>query len=321
MIREMLVALFIVVLLAGGNAVASSLPGGPTWSYTVTNNTIPTGNYLILDVDGPPNGTFTVTLNPEPFNSSQPVFDQIYQEPKTPSLANGTASAEVRINTTYFAIEALQVTVANAQGIRIGTPSLVFITVGTATQVLEAQIVQLQYDIEVNASRIQSLLYERTELENADAWAVGTCAALFAILLFLIIFTRTAAAEKRLGKKIRRVGRAFAIGGPGYIDHTGAFEVPEEIPKVDPDEIWVANLCPICRLPHTRQKLVDHLMGPTHKLTLLECDQYIRVSEDARRRMQHFFETERKEARELQPKGTAKVGLDLTDVLDLSGES
>lgn len=315
MIRETCVALALVVLMAGGSVMASSVPGAPQWSFNLTQNSVPTGNPILIDVFGPPNGTFSVAVNPEPFNSSQPVFDQVYQEPAHPSLANGTSSAEVQINTTYIAIEAYQITVANSQGVHIGTPALVFVTIGTPTQILEAQIVQLQYDLSENASRVKSLLYEQTILESYDAYAVGTAAAFFAITTFLIVFTRTAAAESRLGKKLRKAGRSLTFGGPGYIDHTGGFEVPEEPPRPDPEKIWVANLCDICRLPHTRPKLIEHLMGPIHKLTLAECDLYIKASEDARRRVQRYFQAERKDARDRPAPGTSTTGLDLTDVL------
>jgi hypothetical protein len=316
MIREVTVAIGLSVLIVIGTGMAAAqVVQTPNWFIQIPQYNVTYGDLLLVDVYGPPNGTFWVTLSSEPFNSSVPVFQQEYQEPAVNLLPNGTASGEVRINTTFFDIGGLKLNVFQADGAEIGS-ALVFIGIGGSTSVLQAEITQLQYDLEENATRLLGLLYQQGHLENDLLYTVITATVLFAIEIFLIVFTRTAAQESRLGRKLVRIGSAIASSGPGYIESTGPFTVERKPPHVDIDKFWVANQCGICDLPHNRPDLLKHLMGPAHRMNQKEAESWIRVDPEARRRMQDYLGRGRMErtARVNRVKPSTPT-LDLTDLL------
>ena len=295
MIREVSLALGLVacaICIPGIVNAASDPP--PNFYFSIINQNVPLGAPLLLQVVGPPNGTFSVALNPEPFNTSQPVYDRLYQLPATTELSNGSSVGEVSINTSLFAIAAYEVKLASSNSTVFGT-STVFITTGVDATALLAEIEQLQYGAEENASRITSLLYMQGQLQTENLFVVSLAVVLFGIILFLIIATRTAAGEKRFLKSLKRFASKVAFSGKAGMTsgEAGPWEVAERDPKINPEKVWVAGLCGGCELRHTRAALLLHMRN-VHRMQPAEAEGYIHISRDARKEILDQFKEDRR---------------------------
>lgn len=184
----------------------------------------------MLQVVGPPNGTFSVAVNPLPFNTSQPVFTGLYELPATAELTNGSAIGEVSLNTTLLGIQGYELRLASSNSTVFGT-EVVSVTTGVSYVLIDTEIEQLNYGARENASRITSLLWNEGNLQNEYLYAVIAGFSETALLVILMYYTRTSAAEKRLGKKLHRTWEKIGTSGPGYIESLGPFERPVEFQK------------------------------------------------------------------------------------------
>lgn len=258
MLRETLLAvsLMVVLVTVPGFSLASTTP---TWSYSVVDTQVPQGALLVVSVMGPPNGTFTLSLNPLPFNSSNAIFTELYSLPNSTSLPNGTASGEVRLNTSLFAIQGYRLTLSQSDGTPIGLPTTLSIVVPEDTALVN-QVSQLQFDLEVNATRLAGLLYLRDEVKGWAEFAVGVSLGTFAIETYLILATRTAAQERRMVAKINDVGHRLIWQKRG-IEHTGSWTVTQPAGEIDPRAIFIAARpqCEVCEMPQKWQAVADHL--------------------------------------------------------------
>ena len=259
MIREVLIAVLAAVLV-GGVAGMSHAAGATTWGYSVVESQVSQGAMLDVIVTGPPNGTFTVTLNPLPFNTSTPIYSSEFALPSAISLSNGTTIGSVQINTTLFAIAGYQLTVAQTGGLPVGNSTIVHIT-PPSDATLQNQIDTISETQLIDNLRIQSLLYLRSEALGWTEFAVGFSLGTFAILLYLIIATRTSARERRLVEKTLSFGHRLLWQTTGVV-HTGAWSLPKEESRVDPTVTFVARKprCSICELPTRRDAMASHLV-------------------------------------------------------------
>jgi len=282
------VACFVLAVGIPGVVQAASHPP-PAFYFTVIQDQVATGEPLMLQVVGPPNATFTVALNPEPFNTSQPVFSTLYQLPANPSLTNGSAIGEVSINTTLFAISAYRLTVSSVNSTIIGR-EVVFITVGTPTAVLAGQIEQLQLNLIENASRVQSLTYALYQQRTVDLYVLVVTGIEFVILLLFIVGTRTTAGDRRFWKRMRDTIHKIGMKGQSGV-RTGHWSKDEAVAVIDPKKVWVMDLCSTCEKWHTHSELIDHAKL-IHRMEPKEAERYIRVSRDAQREVLEEIKTE-----------------------------
>ncbi|MGI0156534.1 MAG: hypothetical protein ACREDE_10455, partial [Thermoplasmata archaeon] len=237
--------------------------------------------------------------------------------PDYATLANGSAVGEARIPTASLGVETVQVTVTNAS---VGNFAVMYvrITETVPSTVLEGQILQLQYDLLENASRVYSLLSLQQNVENWTIFAIGVSLGAFAIETFLVIVTRTAAQEKRLSRRIRKVGEDFATRKPST-DSTGGAEIPTVVLYGDARAVFVAvpPECDVCSLPQTREHLADHLA--THHIPSADIPRRIKPSVEGER---HATESVAGAEYRVDP-ATVRAGdasrIDLTSVLGKKG--
>lgn len=307
--REVLTAVAAIVLVFGLPSVVSAQPP-PAFGYSIIETQIPQGAPLIVEVTGPANGTFNLTLNPLPFNTSQPVFDQFYSLPAKATLANNTAVGEVSINTTLFAIEGYVLTLRQANGSAFAR-ILVAVTAGIDASALISVIEQIQFNAAVNASRITSLFYEQGRLQNEYLYVAVLTAVEFVILLLLIMETRTTVGEKRFMRNLKRLGHKAAFKGKSGMS-AGHWTKEEPYAQIDPEMVWVADCCFRGQLRHTRPQLLAH-MWTVHRMTEAEAIPMVRVSKDARREVQQKIQAER-EVSVAHPPKVATTVLDLAEI-------
>jgi hypothetical protein len=265
--REFCAALSILVVIVGGVGIAqAAAPVIPSWSYSVIDDNVPLGNPIVLSVLGPPNGTFTVEVTTEPFNESLPVFAQTYQEPKVPSMANGSSQMEVNVNTTLLGVEAVQITLLDISGKDIGVPKIAFISSPQEPiQALEAQIDQLWFQQNVSTDRQMSLLYAEQQLTNEMLFMVGIAISLFVIEVFLIFATRTSAQERRLMAKATDTGHRILWQKRG-VEHTGSWTRASPATPADPRAVFIAKnpQCEVCEMPQQYPAAAAHLRVDHH---------------------------------------------------------
>ncbi len=311
MIRELALSLALVALIVCVPGIVQAGAPPPNFYFTVISDQVTTGEPLLLQVVGPPNATFTVTLNPEPFNTSQPVFSQFYQLPPVAALANGSAIGEVSVNTSLFAISAYRMSVASANSTIFGR-EVVYVTVGTPTAVLAGQLEQLRFDLAENASRVISL-GEALDMENVVyLYVVGLSITLFGILMFTIIATRTAAGERRFMRSLKGGISRLSFRGPAGMT-AGHWAIEEQMSGINTERIWVAGLCPRCELRHTRSELFAH-MRAVHRMDGEQAEKYVRISREARREVRRKLEEEILPSMRQAPKAKPAPVLDLSDL-------
>ena len=306
MIRETCLAIALVALVvAVPGIVRAAAPVNPSFYFSVISDQVATGEPIVLQVVGPPNDTFTVSLNPEPFNTSQPVFSEFYQLPPVAALENGSAIGEVSVNTTLFAIAGYLLIVRSANSTIIGQ-DIVYITVGTPTAVLAGEIEQLRFDLQENASRLVSTA-EALDRENIIyLYVVGLSGVEFVILLLFIIGTRTAASERRFWRRVAEAFHRLGFKGRAGV-RSGHWSKEDVIAAIDPTRVWVMDLCATCEKRHTREELLAHAFG-IHRLEAKAAEKYFRVSREARKEIMNDIETMR----------VARVPRKEQPVLDLS---
>jgi hypothetical protein len=311
-IRETALAVACVALIVCVPGIIQGTPPPPPFYANVISTTVTQGEPILIQVVGPPNATFTVTLNPLPFNTSQPVFSQFYQLPPVAALTNGSAIGEVAVNTTLFAVSGYRLNIASANSTIFDT-QIVTVGIGTATAVIEGQIEQMQFDLQENASRVLSLSYALYQERTVDLYVVILSVVLFAVLLVVIIGTRTAAGERRLMRTAKRIvhGAAFR-GGAGMT--AGHWATEDVVPKVNPDRIWASDLCPTCELRHTRTELLQH-MKAVHRMEAAEAARYIRTSKEARREVREQMREETLPAVRHPPPRAQQPVLVISDVV------
>ena len=255
MLRETVLAVGLVALVAlSANALAAPVPG---WSAAPVSNSVPLGSQLAVMVTGPPNGTFVIALNVQPFNSSLPPVEAVAMRlPAVAALANGSAVGEAELNTTTLGIETVEVSVSNAT---LGTFGIFYIAV-TATvssTFIENQVLQLQYDLMENASRVDSLLGLQQNVKNWAAYTVGVAVVLFAIETLLVVSTW----DTRPSAWLRKRGRSFLKGERG-VSHTGSWTIEETVEAPDVRAVFVAPdmACEVCDIPQQYARKVQHIV-------------------------------------------------------------
>ncbi len=269
MLRETVLAVGLVALVAlSANALAAPVPG---WSAAPVSNSVPLGSQLAVMVTGPPNGTFVIAVNVQPFNSSLPPVEAVAMRlPPRAELANGSAVGEAELNTTALGIETVEVSVSNAT---LGTFGVFYIaiTATVSSTLIENQIVQLQYDLMENASRVDSLLGLQENVKNWAIYTVAVAAALFAVETLLVASTW----DTRPSAWLRRRGKSFLKGERG-ISHTGSWTIDETVEAPDVRAVFVAPdmACEVCDIPQQYARKVRHIVE-AHGLDPAEAEEKV----------------------------------------------
>ena len=227
----------------------SSAAPTPVWSYTVVSPSVPQGSNLLIAVEGAPNGSYFVSLNPEPFNFSLPVFAESYKLPLVATLPNDTAVGEVSVNTSLFAPAGYQLSITGSSGGLIGTTELVQVTTASDTALVN-RVNQLSFDLGVNATRVNGLLYLRDQVWSWCIFAVAWSTVWTVALLYLVLATRTSARERRLIEKSLDIGHGI-IHQPRSQTFSGAWEIQKKGKPADPRAVFVLKppICEVCEMP------------------------------------------------------------------------
>lgn len=268
---------------------------------------------MALEVSGPPNGTFIVSVNVQPFNTTSPVYENVSEMPASASLPNGSAVLQIFVPTGSLGVELVMVTLSNATSGVFGT-FYVGVLDGSVTQRLNQQ----QNDLNENASRINALLGDRNLYRNWMVTAIAFTTVLDGFLLYVIFATRTAAREKRWVKKQSQAVGNFAKVKPS-VDATPGHEIPTRTLTGNPSAVWVLRppLCEVCRIPQYREVIADH--GAAHGLTAGEVARRLSASDEGRRHARAVIAGETEAPRDAEKVSASRV--DLTDILGKKGAS
>jgi hypothetical protein len=317
-IREVALAVMLVGLLAiAGEASASTTSTG--WSATLAESSVVQGAQILAEVSGPPNGTYAAIVNVQPFNSSAPALAVAMRLPAFADLANGSAVGEVSLNTTSLGAEMVQVTLSNAT---VGTFARFWVQVWPGGPELageDQKINQLGLNLAENASRVNSLLSLRQDVQNWALFAVIWSSVWSGVLLYVVLATRTSAQERRFMRA--GVDAASAIATRRLtIDSDHGVDNPIPLLESDGRAVFVLDppVCETCRIPQRRARLAEH--ARTHKLTEEEIESRTVPSVLAERESRTVIEASRlsRPAAGRKPRAPEAQTLDMGDLSDLA---
>lgn len=230
----------------------------PTWAIDFPSDTVPVGMPYKIVVNGPPNGSFNVTLNYAPYNRTFAFYVGNYT---LPDVANGTgpdAVLAVGLNTTRWDVGTVQVAVATPNDTAY---EIVYSTVFVNLTAIQAALAQLEAQQLALTARQQSeeanLTYEQNEM-TLVWWGVG----IYSVVLGLIVlFTRPSVQAKGLGRRfvarIRRIGR-----GVPFISYDEGWPTRFDNPPPDPNHVYIGLAfpeCLSCTTVQSQESIADHL--------------------------------------------------------------
>ncbi|MGA7861352.1 MAG: hypothetical protein WCB19_05790 [Thermoplasmata archaeon] len=306
---ELLLAVAFIALVAFVPNIVSASPA-PVFKCEVLQPQVPQGAPIVAEVTGPPNATFSLSLYPLPFNTSQPVLSALYQLPAVATLPNGTAIGEVSVNTSILGIEGYLMVLETGNG----TPFaklVVAVTTGIPSVQIVSTLEQIEFNLAVNASRVSALFYEQGRLQNGYFYVIGLTGVEFIVLLLVVLETRTSVGEKRFMRSLKRIGHKIEFKGKAGMS-AGHWDIPETVATSNRERVWVADCCPRGQKRHTRAELLEHGMS-VHRLTEHEFEPRMRISKDARREIREELQAVRAPAIMHPPKAPVPV-LDLTQI-------
>lgn len=313
MLRELLLALALVAVVVTVPALASA-QATPGWSAAIANYSVPLGNPIDVQVMGPPNGSYAVVVNVQPFNSSAPAYANVSRLPATASLANGSALAEFQVPTANLGIETVMLTLTNTSG---GTFATFYVALNDQGGPIEAQVQQLAYEQLVLNAREQSLLYTQGQYRDWMLFTVAVSLTATGANIALTYLTRTAAQEKRLVKAMKRSAARVTERDIGVSAMPGVDE-PEYFLMADPRALFAVapEICDACRIPRTRPAAFQH--ATEHGLSPEEANARVVASEMGERHTRDLLSAMRPKhaaatAHEAEAARVASV--DLTDIL------
>lgn len=238
----------------------------PAWGAVAGMTQVPMGLPMSLIVYGPPNSSFHVAVNEQPFNSSLPVTMNDYRLPNTASDPAGQAFLNLSLPTRDLDLGPAQVRVWNdTVGSFSWTEFRIVDPVNTTNLWLIVQ--QLWQDANTSQTRQIALLYAQGQ--QTAMWQ--TMAVVFGIgwgsFIFHWVFGYSGiGGSTSFGLRYRRfwhlVGYAKDYVGP-YMD-TGE-KYPD--PVVSPETTSVSRFfpdCGICPIPTSEAEKVDHLIAEHH---------------------------------------------------------
>lgn len=286
MLREVLLSVMLLGLL--GIAVHASAAPAVGWSASLSGP-VAQGSLMVIQILGPPDGNYSVAVDVQPFNSTTPVLMQYLTMPSYAALSNGSALGEARVPTTNLGAEMVQVVLSNNS---TGEFAMLYVQIqpgGPELAALSTQVQQLQFDLNENASRLQSLLYLRQEVQNWAIFAVAWSSALAALLFYAMFATRSSARERRFLHVLGKIPKKRT-----YIETDWVKEEPLPVLLSDGTSLFVLNppVCETCRVPQQRSQLRRH--AAKHRLPPEEIEARIVPSEEAEREARQVIEASRR---------------------------
>jgi len=261
MLREAALAFALVILIAVPTATAAPAAGPPPWKIVVADQNVSLGTPITFFVYGPLNGTFNVTLTPLFFNTTVPVFFHTYTMPNGTATNKSNPSMLVSIPTRALTYGGYQLVVTNLTlHIGVGTETFYMASAQNDT-VLAEELTTVWEEINITSLRELSLLYEQTQLEYQVEELFWVCVAEFIVFAFLVVVTRTGAANRRWGRVIRRWGHDLIYGRTDSDPWAGG-EPPNPVPQPDIRRVWKSKLfpeCDTCVTPTSYEEKVLHL--------------------------------------------------------------
>jgi len=260
------------VVLAAAILTLAIVPGATTvptapWTAETFFHSVPTGVPIYILVTGPPGGGFFVDLYGPPFNGSAPVFSGTYfLGNATGTGPNGTkfAARNVSVPTTILPVEGYELNVKTSGNVHIATAYLRIIETENLT-VLSSEIASMNENFTILTDRQLSLFYNQGNLANQYDTLAAVTGAGFAAVAFAIFFTRTGAAEWRLGRRIRTWfwNRFMA---PMHLAMTGGWGEAKDIAPI-PNEVRIFRgiffkRCSLCNIDQTEGEIRVHLRAP-----------------------------------------------------------
>jgi hypothetical protein len=249
------------VLVASLAIQSGSSATAPPWSVVGLQAQVPYGSPIAFAVFGPAGQQFSVSINAQPYNSSTPVFSTSYTLPGTNSIANGS-SLNLSIPSTILDLGVYQISVSSTSGVPF-SQQVVGIVSPVNFSSLPGELSSIWATLNATEAEYAA---EGQALSNTHfdyLVAVALNFVIFGILLFVITFTRTRAAETRLGQRLRD-GATHAFYTEPWLNW-GWNRRPHPTPTGNPASVFVGKWfrdCPTCQTDHTEAGIRKHYSDP-----------------------------------------------------------
>jgi hypothetical protein len=257
-------------VFAGIHVVDAKTP--PTWSVITPVSKLPEGNPFLLSVFGPPDAAFSLNLTEAPFNESYPLLYQVFTLPALALNNTGVSVTNLSIPTSDYS----QGVVFQAKVLSMGSgasfewDSIIRIVSSVNDTALLASFATLKENVTALGYELQSSIRQQGVQQNEQVVFFITAIVLFIVEIFAIIFTQTAVADWRIGKKIRNVFHK-ALWRPDYEGSDDGYHTPvTEDSQPDANRIYrTEHLFPWCR-------------SCAFDKTIAECASHLRRTHDFR---------------------------------------
>ena len=261
MIRESLAALALVILIAAPTSVAAPQASQPTWSVTQVAQNVSYGSPIQLIVSGPANGTFNATLEGQPFNRSEPIYVETFTMPNATGNSSKAVSIIVSFPTRPLYYGGFLVLVANTS-LGLGISAMVYYVVNPVNDTnVQNNLGVVWEELNITTARELALLYQQGLLEQQLEELFWVMIAIVVLFMSTVIVTRTGAANRRWGKRLRAMFHN-AFYEPNMSESIEGRTIKREIPPSDETRVWVSKLfpdCEMCQTPNTEPGIALHL--------------------------------------------------------------
>lgn len=254
-------ALLTVAAIALAPQGSAGIVSPVTWTSSHPASEVALGGNLYLTVSGPPNGTFSVAVYPQPFNYSQAIESfsfNLTNQTNATGYAEGIAtipSAGMYLNGLY------ELRVWN-DTVGVFSESVVMVALGGNLSQINNRLNSSDLNGSVGSARQSSLLAHQGMEDFWNIFAVAGSWSVSGIVILVLVVTRTRVGATPLGRRARAFGTSLISRTEGV--HFGD-EVPIETDD-NPEAVWkcpVFRECIACRTRQTYQSLEWHLQHPT----------------------------------------------------------
>lgn len=297
MLRELAAALALAAVVAllvttASPAAASVAPDSVSWAAVLAGPTnVSLGAPIAVEVSGPPNGTFNVSLMGQPPLTSDVIYSHSYIEPNVSKNATLGASVTVAIPTYGLAYGPYSVDVSNT------SLGFEFASFGVAlVQGVNGTFLWQLYNITL--ARQQSLSGEvaalHAQIAGYQADVDGFFYALMAVLIgmplsfYLYILSREGYRPAERLFQWLGSGWHVAFTRPGTSDPWDPLRSPPTTPQANPERVFVITgfpRCGACLIPMKHAEAIEHA-GKEHGLAPAIAETRLKRSLGAQRRIE-----------------------------------
>lgn len=265
-VRRVWLAAILILVLAVPAVSATPAPIHHTynWAGTLVGKNVSLGSDIKVLVFGPPNGTFNISVEGQPFNHTFPILSQAFSLPNKTTNSTTGASMLVSIPTPQkeFTYGGYEIRMENTtDAMPFGYFDVTLVSPVNDTK-LASNVAVLWLYLNISLARERSLLNQQGLLENQVEELFWVVIGAVILNVAIVTITRSPVSRTRFAKAVRRGFHGAFYENNDSDPWSADSGLPNEIPVVDPTRIWVSRLypdCDECSIPTSQSEKILHL--------------------------------------------------------------